>query len=121
MISFFINLFTLGRTLARGFRQDDEFRTLIILLLSLLLCGTIFYWRAEGWTVLDALYFCVMTIATVGYGDLAPTTPYSKAFTIGLVILGIGLFASFVGKLVALRMAYHAEQRERRRPKTTRD
>ena len=56
----------------------------------------------EGWSLLDALYFCVMTMATVGYGDLAPGTPLSKAFTIGYAMLGVGLFAGFVGKLVVL-------------------
>lgn len=68
----------------------------------------------ERWPLLDSLYFCVMTISTIGYGDLAPTTAVSKIFTMAYAILGIGLFASFVGKLVALRMAHHKKRKENR-------
>ena len=117
MISFFYNLLLLGRTVAIGFRNDPEFRTLVILLIFLLSGGTLYYWQAQGWTVLDSLYFCVMTVSTIGYGDLAPTTPFSKTFTIAYAILGIGLFASFVGKLVALRIDHHKERRDNRHHK----
>jgi len=112
MISFFYNLLVLGRTVVAGFRNDPEFRTLVILLIFLLIGGTIFFHQAQGWTPLDSLYFCVMTISTIGYGDLTPTTPLSKMFTIAYTILGIGLFASFVGKLVALRLDHHKNRRE---------
>lgn len=114
MISFFYNLLLLGRTVVAGFHNDPEFRTLAILVIFLLVGGTFFYQQAQGWTILDSLYFCVMTISTIGYGDLVPTTPLSKMFTIAYTILGIGLFASFVGKLVALRLDHHKKRRENR-------
>ncbi len=117
MITFFLNVLLLGRTLVDGFRDDPEFRALVVLLFSLLIGGTIFYRQAQGWAILDSLYFCVMTISTIGYGDLVPTTPFSKLFTIAYAILGIGLFASLVGKLVALRMDRHNKRIENRRTK----
>lgn len=113
MISFLLSLVMLARSLWHGLVTDLEFRALAILLLSLLVGGTLFYWRAEGWSVLDSLYFCVMTIATIGYGDLAPSGPWSKVFTIAYAILGIGTFASFVAKLVALRLDLHRQMRTR--------
>ena len=110
MISFFIQVALLVRTFWHGLRKDAEFRTLGILLALALIGGTLFYSELEGWTLLDSLYFCVMTLSTIGYGDLAPTSDVSKAFTIVFALLGIGIFASFVAKLVALRLASHSKQ-----------
>lgn len=93
MIGLLINLMLLFRTLWRGVREDPEFRALVVAMGFILGGGTLFYWRAEGWSLVDSLYFCVITMATIGYGDLAPTTPLSKLFTVVFVILGIGLFA----------------------------
>jgi len=101
----------LVRTLWRGMREDPEFRALVVALAVILGGGTFFYWRVEGWSLLDSLYFCIITMATIGYGDLAPTSPVSKLFTIGFVILGVGLFATFVGKLFAL-MVRHRDARQ---------
>ena len=113
MISFFIQVALLLRTFWHGLRHDAEFRTLGILLAIALIVGTIFYREVEGWTLLDSLYFCVMTLSTIGFGDLAPTEEVSKAFTIIFALLGIGLFASFVAKLVALRLDSHAKYHKR--------
>ena len=114
MISFFLNALLLLRTFWHGLRHDPEFRTLGLLLVITLTAGTAFYWQAEKWSLIDSLYFCVMTIATIGYGDFVPTTDVSKVFTIGYAILGIGLFASFVAKLVALRLDLHIQARQTR-------
>jgi len=106
-----INLIVLVRTLWRGVRDDPEFRALLFAFGFVLAGGTLFYWRAEGWSLVDSLYFCVITLATIGYGDLAPASPLSKLFTVGFVVLGVGLFATFVGKVVVLmvkqRDAWH--------------
>lgn len=102
MISFFINLYRLLAATVYGLRKDDEFRGLMVLLLMLLVGGALFYWEVEGWSVLDALYFCIMTMSTVGYGDLVPTSPLSKIFTIVFTILSIGIFAAAVSKVVQL-------------------
>lgn len=111
MIALFINLMLLVRTLWRGMHEDPEFRALVVVMGFVLGGGTLFYWQVEGWSIVDSLYFCVITMATISYGDLAPTSTLSKLFTIGFVILGIGLFATFVGKIVALmvkqREAWH--------------
>lgn len=109
MISFFIQVTLLARSVWHGLRQDKEFRALAVLLVLLLMSGTVFYHYAERWSLLDCLYFCVMTISTVGYGDLVPTGDFSKTFT----ILGIGLFASFVAKLVALRLDLHSKTKQK--------
>lgn len=82
---------------------DVELRALTITVATTLLSGTLFYRFAEDWSYLDALYFSVMTLSTIGYGDLAPTTALSKVFTIFYVFLGVGLLAALVTVVRAAR------------------
>ena len=84
------------RTLVRLWRRDPDFRTLLILVFFTLLTGTIFYSLQEGWSLVDALYFSVTTLTTVGYGDLAPTTTIGKLFTVVYIFSGLGLIAGFI-------------------------
>jgi len=46
-----------------------------------------------------ALYFSVITMATVGYGDIIPTNPTSRLFVISIVIFGVTVFATTVSAL----------------------
>ena len=102
MTSFFINLWKLLVATRHGIKEDSEFRALIILLTTLLVGATYFYWHVEGWSVIDSLYFSVMTTSTIGYGDLVPTTTLSKLFTIMYAILSIGVFVAVASKLVTI-------------------
>ena len=58
--------------------------------------GTIVYHYIEGWKWLDALYFSVITLTTVGYGDFSPQTDFGKLFTIIYVLTGIGIIFGFI-------------------------
>jgi hypothetical protein len=53
---------------------DPEFRSLVFLVFLTLVGGTIFYTTVEGWSVVDAFYFSLTMLTTVGLGDLAPET-----------------------------------------------
>ena len=47
------------------------------------------------------LYFYIVTISTVGYGDFSPTTGLGQFFTLSVLIIpGLGLFGAFLGKLI---------------------
>lgn len=48
--------------------------------------------------ILDALYFCVITMTTAGYGDLAPNTDLAKLFASAYVFLGLALVGLILGK-----------------------
>lgn len=74
-----------------GVHPPKGFLGSLTLLIIVLATGTFFYSYVEGWRTLDSLYFSVMTITTVGYGDLHPTTDASKVFTMFYVFVGIGL------------------------------
>lgn len=64
---------------------------LAMMVFCLIIIGMLFYSIAEGWNHIDSLYFTVMTLTTVGYGDMYPTTVASKLFTIVYVLVGVYL------------------------------
>jgi voltage-gated potassium channel len=72
--------------------------------LAAILCfGTIGYMVIEKWDVLDALYMTVITITTVGFGEIRPLSQAGHIFTIVLIFVGIGIVAYILG-LVAQTM-----------------
>ncbi len=87
----------------RTMLQSAETRVLAVSALVVICVGTAFYMWAEGWTPVQSLYFCVVTLATVGFGDLHPTSELSQLFTIGYILTGIGIIAGFVSELAKLR------------------
>ena len=115
MTSLFLNIIKMFGAIWYGIKHDEEFHILLVLLLTFLIGGTYFYWHVEGWSVVDALYFCFMTMSTIGYGDLVPTTPLSKIFTIIYSILTIGLFVAIASKLVIVLVSRKKEAHERKR------
>ncbi len=61
--------------------------------------GTVFYRFVEDLTWLDSLYFSVITLTTVGYGDFSPVTSTGKVFTMFYVLAGIGIFVALVTEI----------------------
>jgi len=60
-------------------------------IIFLVMCtGTLGYVVIEGFSVLDAVYMTVTTMATVGFGEIHPLSPAGRLFTIFLIILGVG-------------------------------
>jgi hypothetical protein len=82
MITFFYDMIKLLIGIRHGIKNDVDFRILFVFLVTLLAGATLFHYREEGWSIIDSLYFSVMTMSTIGYGDLVPTTALSKIFTI---------------------------------------
>jgi Ion channel len=51
----------------------------------------------DAWTYTNALYFTVVTLSTVGYGDLSPRNGDSKRFGVIVMVTGVALFAALAG------------------------
>jgi voltage-gated potassium channel len=70
------------------------FRKLIqwsAILLAFILVGSLGYVWLEGWDFFDALYMTVITLTTVGYGEVRPLTRVGRAYTMVLMLAGIGV------------------------------
>jgi voltage-gated potassium channel len=50
---------------------------------------------------IDAVYFTVVTMTTVGYGDITPRTTDARVFTISLIVVGLAVFATSLPAIVA--------------------
>jgi voltage-gated potassium channel Kch len=61
--------------------------------------GTLVYENIEGWAFVDAFYFSIVTLATVGYGDHYPITTFGKLFTSAYILVGVSLFLLFINEL----------------------
>ncbi len=62
----------------------------VVLLVSITAGGTIGYMLIEGWNAWDAFYMTVITVTTVGYGEVHPLSRAGQVFTVLLVTGGVG-------------------------------
>lgn len=71
------------------------FRIAALAAIAMIIVGAIFYHNVENLSWVDSIYFCVITLATVGYGDITPHTDIGKIFTIFYILSGVGVIATF--------------------------
>lgn len=74
----------------------------VLLMLTHLAEGVIAMMLLEDWPYYDAAYFVIVTLTTVGYGDLSPTTNKSKIFVIFYALVSICIVSSYLGYFVGL-------------------
>ncbi len=87
--------------------RDKDSRPAFLWALCTLLIGMFFYHWVEGWSYLDSLYFCVVSLGTVGYGDFTPTTPVAKIFTMVYLINGIVILLALFDRIRLVRSQQH--------------
>jgi voltage-gated potassium channel len=95
MLSLLLTLRALGQAV-RGVMQNPQTKALPVVAAALVLSGTYFYWRFEDWSLVKSLYFSVVTLTTVGYGDLHRTTDGTLLFTVVYILVGIGVLVALL-------------------------
>ncbi len=72
---------------------------LLTVVLALVAWGTLGYRLLEGFTWTEALYMTLITLSTVGFGEVRPLSAVGRWFTMGLIVLGVGTGAYALGAL----------------------
>jgi voltage-gated potassium channel len=77
----------------------------IIIFFVVVLSGIFGYMFIEGWDFLDSLYMTIITLSTVGYGEVRYVGPAGRIFTLLLIIFGVSIVAYIVGLVVETLVA----------------
>lgn len=73
-----------------------------LILLSVLTIGTAGYMFIESWPFLDALFMTIITMSTIGYGEVRVLSPWGRIFTIGLIVIGVIIASYAITTIVEL-------------------
>ena len=95
-------------------RTTTQLEIVVSTIVIVMVIGTFAYHGMEHWGYVDSFYFTGMTMTTIGYGDLHPTSSISKIFTVFFAFGGVGisLFA------LSLFATTYFERRERKMGET---
>ena len=82
--------------------MDRTTNLIIVVLLAVFLValGTAGYMVIEGWTIMDSVYMTVITLSTIGYGEVNPVSQPGRIFTLILIVMGVGFFLYVIGNVV---------------------
>ena len=100
---YFSGISTLGRVISN--KAQELFTVLLVLTLMLVLASSLMYFaehdtQPEAFaSIPEAMWWSIITLTTVGYGDVSPITPLGKALAGIIAIIGIGMFALPAGIL----------------------
>ncbi|MEJ2081591.1 MAG: potassium channel family protein [Acidobacteriota bacterium] len=77
----------------------------LVVFSTIIMLGTAGYRWIESWPLTDCLYMAVITISTVGFGEVYPLSREGEVFTIVLIILGVGAITYAISSLTDILVA----------------
>lgn len=88
----------------------SRLRIYLIIFGAVCLVGVLGFSYVEEIPVLDALYFSIVTVATVGYGDIHPKTGMGKLVAVMLIVGGVGTFLGVIANATEILLSRRDEQ-----------
>lgn len=82
---------------------EKKFKIVLMILVVVIVFGTVGYTAIERWSPVDALYMTLITLSTVGFGEVYALSPAGKVFTMVLVVVGVAGAAytlSVIGQMI---------------------
>lgn len=83
---------------------------MFLIVLVLWVLGALFFMQTEGWSLIDALYVCMVTILTIGYGDMSPTTEIGRLFCSVWLAVGFTFVARLISKVSETYINYRTKK-----------
>jgi voltage-gated potassium channel len=77
----------------------------LLLFIVIIVLGSVGFVLIEEKSIIEAVYFVIVTMATVGYGDIHPATQLGRIFTIFLIVTGVGTFLGVIANLTEMMLA----------------
>jgi voltage-gated potassium channel len=99
--------------MARIRAAKDKWGTLFNLVLGfclmvvVFLAGLFIFMRVEGWNFIDSFYMMVITLSTVGFGEIHPLSEKGRLLTALVIICGVGNFAFIVSSFTRMLVDGH--------------
>src|SRR5207247_1753965 len=97
---------TVGLKGARRLLDHRKFHYVLLVALTAIALGSVGIYLIEGGTTIrsldDALWWSVVTVSTVGYGDVAPKTGEGRLIAVVLMVVGIGVISIFTATVASL-------------------
>src|SRR4030042_2121505 len=77
----------------------------LMIFFAILIFGTLVFAYLESRSLIDAFYYIIVTVATVGYGDVHPTTTAGKVFAIVLIVIVVGAFLGVIANATEMMLS----------------
>ncbi|NTV43009.1 MAG: two pore domain potassium channel family protein, partial [Syntrophobacteraceae bacterium] len=88
----------------------SRLRIYLIIFGVVCLGGVLGFSHVEDIPFLDALYFSIVTVATVGYGDIHPKTGLGKLVAVMLIVGGVGTFLGVIANATEILLSRRDEK-----------
>ncbi len=87
------------------------------LVFSWIIFGAIIFHNLEGWSWPSSFYYAIVTLTTVGYGDLTPTTDFSRGVAAIYILIGVTIVLGSIGYMGNNYLKYREENWETKQKK----